>query len=107
MKLILLVGLGGGIGAILRYLTSKGAGALLGANFPYGTLIVNILGSMLMGFLVPILLNRYDHYLMKFAHYYSLDCLEGLPPFLHFPSRRLISLKTGNCLKDVLIFSQP
>ena len=40
-----MVGVGGAIGSILRFLTSLAAAQWLGADFPYGTLIVNLLGS--------------------------------------------------------------
>ncbi len=45
---ILLVGIGGFIGASLRYLIS---GALKNGTFPYGTMIVNLTGSFLLGLL--------------------------------------------------------
>jgi len=44
---LLLVALGGAIGAVLRYLISS-----FNTSFPWGTFIVNILGSLLIGFLV-------------------------------------------------------
>lgn len=52
------VALGGAIGASLRYLTNVGAGRLFGAGFPVGTLIVNLLGSFLMGVLVVALARK-------------------------------------------------
>jgi fluoride exporter len=52
MKEILAVALGGVIGAVARYLVYVAAGHLLGTGFPYGTLIVNVIGSFAMGVLV-------------------------------------------------------
>ncbi len=43
---------GGAVGAVARYLVHVAAGQLLGPAFPFGTLIVNIVGSFLMGLLV-------------------------------------------------------
>jgi CrcB protein len=59
MNLILVI-LGGAIGASLRYLVSKLFiyGKLI--TFPYATLSVNVLGSFLMGFLAYYLINRYS-----------------------------------------------
>ena len=45
----MLVGLGGAIGSVLRYLTSVLAAHWLGDQFPYGTLIVNLVGSFAIG----------------------------------------------------------
>lgn len=51
MERFLLICLGGAIGTGLRYLTSGLAARWLGADFPYGTLIVNVVGSFLIGFI--------------------------------------------------------
>ena len=45
------VALGGASGAMLRTFIAQTATAVLGKGFPFGTLIVNILGSLLMGVL--------------------------------------------------------
>jgi len=46
---MLLIALGGAIGTILRYLTSIMAAKWFGAEFPYGTLIVNLAGAFIIG----------------------------------------------------------
>lgn len=51
---LLAVGIGGAIGAMLRYLVMGRIGHWLGINFPYGTLTVNILGSFIMGVLIVL-----------------------------------------------------
>lgn len=48
---LLLVMAGGAIGAGLRYLAGRGAGAALGLAFPWGTLFVNLAGGLAMGLL--------------------------------------------------------
>ena len=55
---VLLVAIGGGIGAALRYLTNIGALKWLGDNAIWGTAGVNILGSFAMGLFVDILARR-------------------------------------------------
>src|SRR5579859_5557695 len=45
----LLVGIGGFVGANARYLLGRGVGALTDARFPWGTFIINITGSYLLG----------------------------------------------------------
>ncbi len=49
MERALLITLGGAIGTVLRYLISLIAARWLGAEFPYGTLIVNLSGAFLIG----------------------------------------------------------
>jgi CrcB protein len=49
---------GGAAGALFRYWVSNGVYSLLGRGFPYGTLAVNVLGSLVMGFLYVLLLER-------------------------------------------------
>ena len=58
MKMMLLIALGGAIGAVSRYGTSLGVHALFGRSFPYGTLVVNVLGSFIIGLLTVLLLER-------------------------------------------------
>ena len=50
----LLVCLGGALGSGARYATSLWAAAAIGTAFPFGTLIVNVGGSFLLGFLMHI-----------------------------------------------------
>ncbi len=58
MTQILSIAVGGAIGAVMRYWVSTGVYNLLGRGFPYGTLVVNVVGSLLMGFLYVLLLER-------------------------------------------------
>ena len=56
MQNLLLVFIGGGLGAVCRYISTTHIGALFGTYFPFGTLFVNTLGSLLMGFIMGSLL---------------------------------------------------
>lgn len=49
MQRLLLIALGGAIGSVLRYLTGGVAARWLGVEFPYGTLIVNMVGAFIIG----------------------------------------------------------
>ena len=46
------IGLLGGVGAIARFVLDGSVAARVGRDFPYGTLVVNVLGSLLLGVLV-------------------------------------------------------
>lgn len=50
--LLLSIGMGGFIGAILRFTLSNWINGLTSSPFPFGTLGVNVLGSFMIGFLV-------------------------------------------------------
>ena len=52
MNRYLIVGLAGGIGSIARYAVILWTTALFGTTFPIGTLIVNVVGSLLLGFIM-------------------------------------------------------
>lgn len=51
---VLLVALGAAVGAPLRFLTDRAMRAWLGEAFPWGTLTVNLVGSLLLGFLAGL-----------------------------------------------------
>lgn len=59
MQMILMVAIGGALGSILRYLFVKLATEMWGADFPYGTLGVNVIGGLLAGALYVLLVERY------------------------------------------------
>ena len=46
---LLLVAVGGALGSAARYLVALGAVRWIGADFPYGTLLVNVAGAFLIG----------------------------------------------------------
>jgi len=52
---LIYIATGGAIGAVLRYATSGLFYALMGTNFPYGTLSVNVIGSLFIGFFYELL----------------------------------------------------
>jgi len=59
LQLLAIAG-GGALGAVFRFGISNGIYRLLGRDFPYGTLAVNVLGSLLMGVLFTLLVERMD-----------------------------------------------
>jgi CrcB protein len=55
MSALLAVAAGGVTGAVARYLVYVAVGHLLGTGFPYATLLVNVVGSFVMGVLVELM----------------------------------------------------
>lgn len=56
---MLFIGIGGFLGAITRYSIALWIGQKWGRSFPFGTLVVNITGCLLIGFLMPLLTERF------------------------------------------------
>jgi CrcB protein len=58
MTRVMAIAAGGAVGSVLRYWVSTWVHSLAGRDFPYGTLAVNVVGSLLMGFLFAFFLER-------------------------------------------------
>jgi CrcB protein len=58
MRQLLAVAAGGAAGAVMRWLMASGIQRMAGSAFPWGTLVVNALGSFLLGFLFVWLIER-------------------------------------------------
>jgi len=60
MSIYLAIAVGGSLGAMSRYWVSGSTYQWLGQGFPYGTLMVNLLGSLTIGFLSVLLVHRFQ-----------------------------------------------
>ncbi|MBW9055783.1 fluoride efflux transporter CrcB [Rhizobium mesosinicum] len=56
----LLVAVGGAIGSLLRYYVGLGSLRLMGPGFPWGTLIVNVVGSFIIGVFAEMIMRRFN-----------------------------------------------
>ena len=52
------IAIGGGFGSVSRFLLAREMGRRLGDFLPYGTLVVNVLGSLALGWLATVFLDR-------------------------------------------------
>jgi len=59
MKYVLIAA-GGGAGSLVRYLAGTAVMTRLGARFPWGTLVVNVSGCLLIGYLMTLLTERFS-----------------------------------------------
>ena len=57
---LLLVAVGGAVGSVCRYLVGMATLRAFGPNFPWGTLTVNIVGSLAIGIFVELIARRFD-----------------------------------------------
>ena len=53
-RMLVAVAAGGAAGSVLRYVSVSLIGRLVGTAFPYGTLVVNVAGSAVLGMLVAV-----------------------------------------------------
>ncbi len=101
MKLLLMIALGGALGAVSRYGVSNGVHYFLGRGFPYGTLLVNVSGSLLMGYFSVLLLQRLsDGSALRALILVGL--LGAFTTFSTFSLETLQLLEQGNVIKALL-----
>ncbi|MGG7566636.1 fluoride efflux transporter CrcB [Rhodovulum sp. DZ06] len=81
---LLSVALGGALGASLRYLTGRAAIRLLGPDFPWGTVAVNVVGSFAMGLLAVAMMERFPGAWGRFAPFAMTGLLGGFTTFSAF-----------------------
>ncbi|MEQ8156261.1 MAG: fluoride efflux transporter CrcB [Clostridiaceae bacterium] len=93
MQKLLYVGIGGFIGACLRYVISSYSAKLFGTELPYGTLIVNVAGGILIGFIMELSLTT-DLISPDLRLLLTTGILGGLTTFSTF------SYETVNLLND-------
>ena len=80
MQTLLQVAAGGALGASARFLFGAGVLRLAGPGFPWATMIVNILGSFLMGVLVVVLAQKGN----RCAPFLTTGLLGGFTTFSAF-----------------------
>ena len=101
LKQILLVGMGGFIGSVARFLVSKLNTSVDWFALPIGTLTVNVLGSLFIGFLIgiseksPILTTEWRMFLM-------VGLCGGFTTFSSFTGENLMLLRNGQVLPLLL-----
>ena len=95
----LYVFLGGGLGAVCRYLATTAIGARFGMMFPFGTLFVNTLGSFLMALIMGFLLTmaKANNLLTEpLRLLLTVGFLGGFTTFSSFSMETLTLLRSGS-----------
>ena len=91
----LLIFLGAGLGGVFRFWISNSIYWILGRQFPYGTLVVNVSGCFLMGLLFIILLERFDGIGPQLRSFLLVGFLGGYTTFSSFSIETLNLFENG------------
>jgi fluoride exporter len=101
MRALLFVGIGGGLGSILRYVISVFVGRHIPIVFPIGTLLVNISGCFLIGVFYSIF-ARHGNYNPDWRLFLITGICGGYTTFSTFSYDGLVLLKQGANLSFML-----
>ncbi len=92
--------MGGALGALLRYWVSNAIYQALGRGFPFGTLVVNAVGSLFMGVLYVVLVERLVAP-TELRAALIIGLLGAFTTFSTFSMETLSLLESGDLLKAV------
>ena len=101
MSQLVYIAAGGATGALMRYWMSNGIYAFFGRGFPYGTLTVNVVGSLLMGFCYVFMIERMD-VSAEWRAALMIGLLGAFTTFSTFSIETLNLLESGEQLKAAL-----
>ncbi|MBV7316887.1 fluoride efflux transporter CrcB [Shewanella sp. NIFS-20-20] len=94
---ILLVACGGAFGAVFRYLISIMMIQLFGSGFPFGTLLVNVLGSFIMGSVYA--LGQVSHISPEIKALVGVGFLGALTTFSTFSNETMLLINQAQWFK--------
>ncbi len=97
----LAIAAGGALGSILRFWSSAAMHRWLGHSFPYGTLFVNVSGSLAMGFLYVLLTSRME-LAVTWRAFFLVGLLGAFTTFSTFSMDTLQLLEKGLWLRALL-----
>ncbi|MDB5535571.1 MAG: crcB [Devosia sp.] len=92
---VVLVGVGGGIGAMARYGASILVGRLWPSGFPLATLLINIIGSLAMGLLVGWMAKAMPSWAPEGRLFLAVGVLGGFTTFSSFSLDTIVLIERG------------
>jgi fluoride exporter len=102
MNQLLAIALGGSFGAVFRFLVSSGMSQWLGREFPYGTLVVNILGSFLLGLLTEALIVQRIAIAYEYRSAILVGFIGAFTTFSTFSLETLYLIEQGSLTKALV-----
>jgi fluoride exporter len=95
------IGVGAFLGANLRYFLQTWTANRWGPDFPYGTLIINVSGSFILGFFITLVTQRVA-VSPEWRAFVAVGLLGGFTTFSSFSVETLNLLQTGRWLLAML-----
>lgn len=95
LKSLLFVGVGSFVGGVLRFLVSMSMKKLCGEGFPWGTLIVNLVGCFVFG-VIFALFGKYGSLNNGWCLLLTTGVCGGFTTFSAFANESVLMLQNGN-----------
>jgi len=102
MNQLIAVALGGACGAVVRFLVSSGLYQWLGRGFPYGTLVVNVVGSFLIGLLTEALILQRIAITLEYRAAILVGFIGAFTTFSTFSLETIYLIEQGSLTKAAL-----
>lgn len=99
MNQLIVIAIGGSVGALLRFFVSNGMHMWLGRGFPFGTLTVNVLGSFLIGLLTEALVLQRVAISMEYRAAILVGLFGSFTTFSTFSLETVYLIEQGNFAK--------
>ena len=94
---LVLIALGGALGAVSRFLLGNAVSKAIGSALPYGTVVVNVIGCFAMGLLMTIIVDR-ELLPASWCLFLCVGLLGGFTTFSSFAYEGLMLLNEGRLL---------
>ena len=95
-----IVGMGGFLGAVARFWLGGYISNRMGARFPYGTFVINISGSFLIGLIVTVLAER-SHWSANWRYLIPIGFIGAYTTFSTYEYESNQLLQDGDSLKGL------